>query len=168
MTIRAARDDDRDAIAAIHSASWQDTYRGVLPVELLHGRLAGIMADRWKTQTIRDHDVVLVAEGDDGEILGFAATWVEADGSGYIDNLHVRSSARSQGPGRALLRETASQLLRHGAPSAYLHVVASNRRARSLYLRLGGQPGPIEDKNLYGTIVPNQRIDWPNLSILAE
>ena len=168
MTIRAARDEDRDVIAAIHTASWQDTYRGVLPAELLDDRLSGIMADRWKTQEIGTRDVVLVAEADDGEILGFAATWVEENGGGYIDNLHVQSSARSQGIGRSMLRERASLLLRHGVPSAYLHVVASNRRARSLYLRLGGELGPIEDKNLYGTIVANQRIDWSDLSILAE
>jgi ribosomal protein S18 acetylase RimI-like enzyme len=167
MTIRAARDQDRDVIAAIHTASWQDTYRDVLPAELLDDRLSGIMTERWMTQKIGNRDVVLVAEGDDGEILGFAATWIEEDGSGYIDNLHVRSSARSQGLGRELLRETADQLLRNGIPSGYLHVVASNQRARSLYVRLGGQPGPIEDKNLYGTIVPNQRIDWSDLSVLA-
>jgi len=165
--IRPARDTDRDTIAAIHTASWQDTYRNVLPDDLLDGTLGNIMADRWKAQEIGDRDVVLVAQGDDGEILGFAATWVEEQGRGYIDNLHVRSTARSRGVGRAMLRETARQLLRHGVPAGYLHVVASNERARSLYVRLGGEPGPIEDKNLYGTIVPNQRIDWSDLSILA-
>jgi ribosomal protein S18 acetylase RimI-like enzyme len=150
--IRPARDADRDAIAAIHTESWQDTYRDVLPDHLLDGTLSNIMADRWKTQVIADRDVVLVAEAADGEILGFAATWVEEQGRGYIDNLHVRSSARSQGLGRAMLRETAKRLLHHGVPSGYLHVVASNQRARSLYLRLGGEPGPIENKILYGTI----------------
>jgi ribosomal protein S18 acetylase RimI-like enzyme len=165
--IRLARDSDRGTIAAIHTASWQDTYRDVLPDDLLDGTLGNIMADRWRSQAIADRDVVLVAEAADGEILGFAATWVEEQGSGYIDNLHVRSSARSQGLGGAMLRETARQLLRHGVPSGYLHVVASNQRARSLYVRLGGEPGPIEDKNLYGTIVPNQRINWSDLSILA-
>ncbi|WP_051531786.1 GNAT family N-acetyltransferase [Sphingomonas sp. URHD0057] len=165
--IRPARDSDRDAIAAIHTASWQDTYRDVLPDDLLDGTLSSIMADRWQTQEIGDRDVVLVAQADDGEILGFAATWVEEQGGGYIDNLHVQFSAQSQGLGRAMLRETAAQLLRNGVPTGYLHVVASNQRARSLYMRLGGEPGPIEDKNLYGTIVPNQRIDWSDLSILA-
>jgi len=165
--IRPARDSDRDAIAAIHTESWRDTYRDVLPDDLLDGALGNIMVDRWKTQEIADRDVVLVAQADDGEILGFAATWVEEQGRGYIDNLHVRSSARSQGLGRAMLRETALRLLHHGVPSGYLHVVASNKRARSLYMRLGGELGPVEDKNLYGTIVPNQRIDWSDLSILA-
>jgi ribosomal protein S18 acetylase RimI-like enzyme len=166
MNIRSIRDHDRDAIAAIHTASWQQSYRTILPDDLLDGGLTGIMTERWRTQPIGERDIVLVAETGSDEIVGFCATWV--DSSGYIDNLHVRSSCQSQGLGRAMLAETARQLLNHDVRSAYLHVIASNQRARSLYLKLGGQPGPIEDKNLYGTIVPNQRIDWPDVSILAE
>ena len=165
MNIRAARDSDRDAIAAIHTASWQQTYRDVLPDELLDGRLSGIMADRWRTQAISDHDVVLVADAD-GELAGFSSTWVEQS-TAYIDNLHVRAEYQSRGFGRAMLRETARQLIGSDISSAYLHVVASNERARLLYLKLGGEPGLIEDKNLYGTIVPNQVIAWSDLSILA-
>src|SRR3954447_7945205 len=112
MNIRVGRDSDRQTIAAIHTASWQQSYRGILPDDLLDGRLSGIMADRWKTQALGDRDVLLVVEADDGEVLGFCATWAE-EGAGYIDNLHVRSSAQSQGLGRAMLRETARQLLRH-------------------------------------------------------
>jgi ribosomal protein S18 acetylase RimI-like enzyme len=166
MTIRAARDSDRDAIAAIHTASWQQSYRGILPDDLLDDRLPAIMADRWHRQEITERDVVLVAEGADGDPVGFCATWV--DQGGYIDNLHVRSSHQSQGLGRAMLRETARRLLDHDVRLAYLHVVASNERARALYLELGGQPSIIEDKNLYGTMVPNQRIFWSDVSILAR
>ncbi|MFL6760389.1 N-acetyltransferase family protein [Sphingomonas sp.] len=164
MKVRSAHEDDRDAIAAIHTASWQQSYRGILPDELLDDRLSGIMIERWRSQPIGPGDAVLVAETD-GEVVGFCATWGGESG-GYIDNLHVRSSCQSQGLGRAMLCETARQLLSHDVRSAYLHVVASNHRARALYLKLGGQPGPIEDKDLYGTIVPNQRIDWPDVSIL--
>jgi ribosomal protein S18 acetylase RimI-like enzyme len=167
MNVRSARDSDREAIAAIHTRSWQQSYRGVLPNELLDGRLPKIMAERWRTQSVADDDVLLIAESSEGEAIGFCATWVEDGGRGYIDNLHVDSAWRSKGAGRALLGETARRLLRTGVRSAYLHVIASNDRARALYLRLGGEPGGIEDKNLYGTVVPNQRITWSDLSILA-
>lgn len=165
MIIRPARDSDRSAIADIHTESWRQSYRNALPGDLLDGTLATIMAERWQGQPIRDRDVVLVVEDDDGAVVGFCATWT--NDSGYIDNLHVRSSHQSRGLGREMLRETARQLLSHDVRSAYLHVVATNDRARALYLRLGGELGPIEDKNLYGTIVPNQRIDWSDVSILA-
>ena len=123
------------------------------------------MAARWAEQPIRREDAVLVAEGQ-GEVLGFCAAW---DGeSGYIDNLHVRADACSQGVGRSLLAETARHFLSLGRRRAHLHVVATNARARALYLALGGMPAGLVDKNLYGTVVPNERIEWDDLSLLLE
>jgi len=166
VNVRSAEDRDRAAIAALHTLSWQQTYRKELPDELLDGRLRGIMDARWQDQPISDRDVVLVAETDDGEIVGFASTWVADDG--YIDNLHVSSGWQSQGVGRALLRETARRLLDQGVSPAWLHVITSNHRARSLYLDLGGEAGLVENKNLYGTMVPNQQIIWTDVATLFD
>jgi ribosomal protein S18 acetylase RimI-like enzyme len=132
---------------------------------LLDGEIDSIMRRRWDEQTIRPEDAVLVAERD-GDIIGFCATW---DGdSAYIDNLHVKPETRSQGVGRRLLAGTAEHFLGLGRKQAHLHVIAANIRARSLYHMLGGEPGGIEGKNLYGTIVANERIAWPDLKVLLE
>ena len=165
MIVRRAVDADRPAMARLHAASWQGSSRSVLPDSLLDERIDGIMAERWAGQAIGPSDAVLVAE-DDGRILGFAATW---DGDPvYVDNLHVAAEARSRGIGRALLAETARHFLALGAKRALLHVVASNARARALYLALGGAPDGIEEKDLYGTLVPNERMVWDDLHILLE
>jgi ribosomal protein S18 acetylase RimI-like enzyme len=163
--IRRAAEADRTAIAAIHAQSWRDAYRGVLPDALLDGEIDRIMRDRWEEQAILPEDAVLVAE-QDGGIVGFCATWDGA--SAYIDNLHVRGEARSQGIGRRLLAATARHFLDLGRRRAHLHVVATNHRARALYVALGGRPAGIEDKNLYGTIVPNERIEWDEVGVLLE
>jgi ribosomal protein S18 acetylase RimI-like enzyme len=163
MRIRRATDSDRPAIARIHTESWGDTYRGILPDSLLDDRLPAIMSHRWAAQAIEPSDAVLVAE-DGGEVLGFAATWL-ADPA-YIDFLHVAAPARSRGIGRLLLAETARHFLAIGSKRALLHVVAANLRARSLYLALGGRPAGVEDKNLYGTLVANERIMWDDLGVL--
>ena len=163
--IRRAADRDRPSIAAIHAQSWRDAYRGILPDALLDSEIGGIMRGRWDEQAIRPEDAVLVAERD-GELIGFCATW---DGkSAYIDNLHVLREARSQGIGRRLLAETARHFLGIGRTRAHLHVVVRNSRARALYLALGGRPAGIEDKDLYGTLVPNERIEWSDLGLLLE
>lgn len=164
MRIRRAEDRDRAAIAALHAASWRDTYRGTLPDSLLDNSLPAIMAERWAQQAIAPADAVLVAE-EQGEILGFGASW---DGEPvYVDNLHVAAAARSRGIGRLLLGETARHFLALGRKGALLHVVAANSRARAFYLALGGCPDGIEPKNLYGTLVPNERIVWDDLAALA-
>lgn len=156
MRIRRAGDRDRAAIAALHAASWRGAYRGVLPDLLLDAQLAAITAERWAGQDIGPADAVLVAEEED-EILGFGATW---DGEPvYIDNLHVAAAARSRGIGRRLLAETARHFLARGRAGARLHVVAANRRARALYLSLGGRSAGIEDRDLHGTLVPNERFE---------
>lgn len=163
MTIRRAVDADRSAIARIHAQSWRDTYRGILPDSLLDDRIDAIMADRWATQPIRASDAVLVAE-EDGDIMGFAASW---DGDPvYVDNLHVAAKARSRGIGRLLLAETARHFLAMGRRRALLHVVAVNVRARKFYLALGGRPGIVEDKDLYGTMVANERVEWEDFDLL--
>ena len=165
MRIRSAPDADRPAIAELHAQSWRDAYRSVLPDSLLDGALDAIMADRWAGQAIGPRDAVFVAE-ERGMLVGFAATW---DGEPvYIDNLHVAAEARSRGIGRRLLAETARHFLALGAKGALLHVVAENERARDLYLALGGRPEGIEDSDMYGTLVPNERILWDDLSLLLE
>src|SRR4051812_23449124 len=96
IRIRRACDADRAAIAAIHAQSWRDSYRGILPDAFLDGEVDNVMRSRWTEQPIGDEDAVLVADRG-GDILGFCATW---DGeSAYVDNLHVRRAARSQGIG---------------------------------------------------------------------
>lgn len=163
MKIRRAEDRDRAAIAALHTASWRDTYRSTLPDSLLDGTLAGIMAARWAGQAITSADAVLVAEAE-GVLLGFCAAW---DGEPvYIDNFHVAAAARSQGVGRQLLAAVAEHFLARGRQGAALHVVVANHRARALYLALGGREAGIEDHDLYGTLVPNERIEWDRLEEL--
>ena len=164
MRVRRAADADRPEIARLHTASWQDTYRGMLPDSLLDEELPAIMAERWAGQEIGPRDAVLVAE-EDGALLGFAASW-DAEPV-YIDNLHVAAASRSRGLGRQLLGETARHFLALGRESALLHVVAANHRARAFYLALGSQPDGIEEKNLYGVLVPNERIVWPDLCLLG-
>ena len=165
MRIRRAADADRPEIARLHTASWQDTYRSILPDSLLDEELPAIMTERWAGQEIGPRDAVLVAE-EEGELLGFAASWDREPV--YVDNLHVAAAARSGGIGRRLLGETARHFLSLGREGALLHVVAANQRARAFYLGLDGTPDGIVEKNLYGIVVPNERIVWPDLRLLRE
>lgn len=163
--IRRAKEGDRAAIAGIHAESWRDAYRGLLPDVLLDGEIDGIMAARWAEQEMCAADAVLVADRG-GEVVGFSATW---DGeSAYVDSIHVRADARSHGLGRRLLGETARHFLARGRSRAHVHVVAANARARAFYFALGGRSAGIVEKNLYGTIVANERIEWDDLALLLE
>ncbi len=164
MNIRPAEDKDRPIIAEIHARSWQENYRDYLSADLLDKQLPEKMAERWNNAEIGAQDIVLVAEDD--QIQGFVAAW--DDEMVYLDNLHVRSDCRSKGIGRKLLAAAARTAKENGRKSIWLHVVVGNDRARNLYTRLGGIADGVEDKDLYGATVPNERIIWRDIDILAE
>ena len=109
MNIRRAQSSDIPLIAAVQTASWQDTYSGVLPEAYLAGQISEDLVLHWSAVEIQAEDVVLVAE-DDG-IIGFIAIWCRPDP--FIDNLHVKPSRRSQKIGTTLLISTAQLLLNY-------------------------------------------------------
>lgn len=77
----------------------------------------------------------IVAEGEDGSVLGYAGVQVVLD-EGYITNIAVREDCRRQGLGDALL----DVFCRFGAANLAfltLEVRASNRPAIDLYLKHG-------------------------------
>lgn len=84
-----------------------------------------------------DGAIILVAEGEDGTVLGYAGLNVVLD-EGYINNVAVDSSCRRQGVARQLL----GAFIRFGqARLAFLtlEVRASNAPAIALYEKLGFQ-----------------------------
>ena len=159
MVIRPAIAADFEAIAAVQTESWQDTYRNNLPEEYLCGPIVDDLKDHWSKLTIETKDVVLVA--DDNGVVGFIAIWCRPDP--YIDNLHVKPSHRSMGLGALLMKSAARKLIQQGHKTAYLWVVESNERAIRFYTRLGGIPTDKALKDLFGHDVPNIRIEWSNL-----
>jgi len=166
--IRPARDADRPLIAALHTANWRQGYRGLLPDVFLDHEIEAIMTKRWSEQPVGPRDLLLVAEEEGGALAGFVSVWDEGTPVAFIDNLHVAATGRSQGLGRRLLGEVAVRLQALGMTGAYLYVLLGNERARALYRALGGMAGEPFDDELYGHSVPGQRIDWPDVRLLAE
>lgn len=78
----------------------------------------------------------LIAEGDGGELLGYAVCWTVA-GEAHLLNIAVDPGARGQGVGRALVRECIRRSAGAGAEAIYLEVRPSNRIAIRLYASEG-------------------------------
>jgi ribosomal-protein-alanine N-acetyltransferase len=84
----------------------------------------------------RDFSDPVVAEGEDGEIRGFAVSWTVA-GESHLLNIAVRPGRRGAGIGQALLRECIRRGARAGASRIHLEVRAGNREALRLYRGAG-------------------------------
>jgi ribosomal protein S18 acetylase RimI-like enzyme len=164
MKIRPATDRDRAAIAAVHAASWQDAYRGILSDDYLESRVTDDRSRHWREIAICPDDVVIVA--DDGRVIGFIA--ISCRPEPYIDNLHVLPGLRSRGVGRQLMVAAAEALLCRGKSTAYLWVFEQNRRAVRFYERLGGVVVARMMQPTVGHDLPDLKVVWSDLSVIVR
>lgn len=113
---------------------WQgylDFYREELPEDVSRRTF-----ERLRDQ--RDGLFGLVAETDDGELVGIAnglvhpTTWSEA-GYCYLEDLFVAPRTRGSGTGQALIEAVFSEARRRGVVKVYWHTQEFNGPARSLY-----------------------------------
>lgn len=80
---------------------------------------------------------VLVAVDDDGSLLGYVASDVQADGTGYVDFIGTAPAARRRGVARALLAEQLRRWAAAGVAASNLTVREDSEGAQALYEGLG-------------------------------
>jgi GNAT superfamily N-acetyltransferase len=174
MNFRTALADDAVAIAELHAASWRTAYRGMLSDAYLDGDIAmerqALWVGRLCDPVVNQH--VLLAEDDDGQLLGFACAYGqhEARWGTLLENLHVRPGMKRTGVGRALLQATARWS--HATyPGAALHlwVLQPNADAQAFYQALGGEAVEAAHWDTPdGRRIPQWRYAWVCLRALAS
>lgn len=165
LTLRPAQFADYSAIAALHAANWQQTYRGILSDQYLDHEVEQDRLAVWygRLQTPSPNQRLTVAR-QGGTLVGFCCLFLDDDpvyGS-LIDNLHVAAGLRHGGIGKQLIQDAARQVraeARH--PGLYLWVFERNLNARTAYDRLGGvHAETVEKKNEDGTQATILRYVW--------
>jgi ribosomal protein S18 acetylase RimI-like enzyme len=130
MRIRAATEADLPALgqlwrafeAEVPAAPWEDVEADV---EL--SEIAEIVAG----------EIALVAEGEEGALLGYALARRAGSRLGRVTDLYVVPEMRRGGIATALVREAVSRLRELDLDFVRLEVVASNADARVVYARWG-------------------------------
>ena len=182
MIVRAATVDDCDAIAALHVASWQTTYRHILTADYLDHHVAEDRQDLWaarfsKFDQQKHH--VAVAEGDAGapdvsqlRIAGFVCVLLdeEPDDGALLDNLHVAPQLHRRGLGRRLMASAAhwvAAMQPHWA--MHLWVYQTNLKTVAFYRAIGGEE---VDQRVIVTPAGNRatvlRFEWRKPAALAH
>lgn len=171
MTIRPAKADDAGKVAALHTASWRNHYRGALSDHYLDGPIVAERLAVWqrRLERPREGQVTLLAESN-GDLVGFVCFFLDNDRhlGTLIDNLHVTVERKGSGIGRALVRQAGVSML-HALPRrpAYLDVLESNHAARGFYERIGGtvaEHGLTVEAD--GSRLAFHRIVWPSPAAL--
>ena len=171
-TLRTARADEAESIAALHTGSWRRTYRGMMTDEFLDGPALDNRRRVWRERLTVPNPRQFVCVADlNSRIVGFICVFANEDpvwGS-YIDNLHVAHDMHRSGIGRALMRR-AGEWLMSSAPhtSVYLWVMEANAPARAFYDRLGAtNAGTMDLEDPGGGFAPNCRSVWAEPRLLV-
>jgi len=103
----------------------------------------------------------LVAENENGEIIGFCGIWLVIDAA-QITNVAVVQSVRGQGIGETLMREAMRVAKEANMDVMSLEVRVTNTVAQNLYRKLGFQDGGLR-KGYYTDNQEDALVMWVNL-----
>jgi ribosomal protein S18 acetylase RimI-like enzyme len=172
--IRRAVPGDARGIARVHVETWRSAYAGILPDRVVVQMSVDDKAAAWRHLIQRQDavDAVIVAEMDDGTIVGFASCGPAGpesmpDYDGEVHTLYVLPDWQEQGIGRALLCGCLRVLGAAEIAAAYLWVLADNP-SRFFYQAMGGKRIGERDERLWGTTVHEVAYGWLDLSSLPK
>lgn len=152
VTIRPGRAADAEGIAAVHSASWRQTYRGIVPQSYLDGMAPEKTVERWRDamanrSTSGAH--LLVADAG-GKVVGFEAYGpVREPAFGYSGELYAAyflPEAMGKGLGTTMMKQVVADLSAQNLNDMIVWVMEANERGRRFYEKLLG-----------GAVVPGSR-----------
>src|SRR3954449_811269 len=155
ISVRAARAEDIEAMAAVQAAGWRQGFAGIVPHELAPSaeQLASHMRERFADPS-RGR---AVAE-QDGVLRGFCLFGPSRDegsepGIGEIYVLFVAPSAWRRGVGKALVDHALAELGKGEFRSVTLWSAAENARANSFYEKLGFvHDGARQEREQFGRV----------------
>lgn len=159
------------ALAHIQVDSYRTAYAGHFSQAYLNHFTYEEETEDWAGLISADVEGVglLVAENEQGDIMGYTLAKAEADSEGRFDSsltaIHVHPSYYRQGIGRQLLIAAVKALQAEGCRSLWLSTLVGNP-AQAWYERLGGVPFGEERYTVDGIEVIEIKYGWPDLAVL--
>ena len=176
MKIRRAAKADAPAIGRVHVETWQSTYAGLLPDDMLV-RMSDVRQTVWWSRALgdpREARGVFVAEDEAMGVVGFGSCGPVRDPPeglngteqrvGEVYTLYVESDFQNQGLGRRLLDAMFRQLKADGFDTAVLWMLARNP-TRFFYEGLGGDRVGQRIDRLGGGEVEEVAYAWRDLDL---
>ncbi|HEX2623283.1 MAG TPA: GNAT family N-acetyltransferase, partial [Phototrophicaceae bacterium] len=127
-TVREATVDDAAGIARVHVESWQTTYKGIMPDDVLAGLSIEQRAQARRDYMLQENwaEKLYVAEDETGEIVGFVIGGAIREPVEMFDGelyaIYALESAQGKGYGRALMTRLIQALRQDGFKSMLLWV----------------------------------------------
>ena len=173
ILIRRACAGDAPSIAAVHVATWQNTYANVLPDKFLAHLSVTRLARQYDCAIHAGVSIHVAINADSfriPSILGFSSARScrnKALGDGEVETLYVLDDWQGRGLGGELLRTSAKQLARQGCRSAFAWVLRDNP-AGFFYERLGGRRIANGTTHVAGSAIPQVAYAWDSIKTLLD
>lgn len=171
MRIREANMKDAHGIAIVHVDSWNTTYKDIVPNEFLKNRTYEGQEERWKRRlsNSQSSEFILVAENNNGEIVGFTSASNKNEDSKFdsvLSTIYIFKKYQKQGIGKLLVSSVVSKLKELNAKRLIVWVFAENP-SRGFYEKLGGILVGKKTVNK-GKEILEVAYGWDNLEDLEE
>ncbi len=170
MTIEPATVADARAIGMVHVLAWHETYRGIVPDQVLASLNPRERAAMWERVITTQGGVFVLREG--ARVVGFGCCGPNRDDSftyaGMFNTLYLLGHTQRQGHGRALMAAMARHLLATGRPDAVVWVAEANIAACRFYERLGGVLAGRATELHEGWDMACVAYGWDDLSRITE
>jgi GNAT superfamily N-acetyltransferase len=144
FAIREATTADAEGIARVHVASWQTSYRGILPEDVLDRIDVGQRFESRKRMLLDHSTFHLVAyDVTHHDVLGFCDAGParrQGPDVGEIYAIYLLHRAKRYGLGSEMIERTVRWLSAAGMRSMIIWVLENNHHARRFYEAMGGKP----------------------------
>ncbi len=175
MNIREATIADAESIAQVHVASWQTTYRGLIPDGYLEQLQQNIPSriERWR-QILTDVSpgtINYIAEDNVSGIVGFISGGpVRSKQERYTAELYaiyLLENYQKRGIGRSLFVNAVEYFLQNDHTGLLVWVLKDNP-AEKFYAAMGGQPALEKQEEIGGAMLTEIGYVWDDLSTLRS
>jgi GNAT superfamily N-acetyltransferase len=164
FAVREATLEDARGIARVHTDSWQESYRGILPSHVLDRIDVGQrLATRERILRARSGFHLVAYDVSRGDIVGFCdagASRGEPRYAGEVYAIYFAYHAKRYGLGRDMFEQVREWMPSRGMHSMIVWVLANNPHARRFYEAMGGAVGHTKQSTVGGYPVVEQAYLW--------
>jgi GNAT superfamily N-acetyltransferase len=167
FAIRQAKLGDAAAICRAHVTSWQDSYRGILPGDVIERADVGNRVSS-RQRLLGDPDLLTLVAYDvtHGDIVGLcdagrARRGVRWDGEIYA--LYLVNHAKRHGLGSELFDASCAWLRAHDWRSLIIWVLDNNPNAHAFYEALGGREAGRIRSSIAGFPIIERAYVWDRI-----
>ncbi|MEA3318440.1 MAG: GNAT family N-acetyltransferase [Bacillota bacterium] len=166
MIIRRAKVDDAPGIANVHVDCWKTTYKGIIPNDFVNNLSYEKRTELWKKNIEKAHIYVVVAENNQGQIIGFADAWKRetnvVENSSDLTSIYLLEEYQGKGIGKKLLKELFLRFKQLGYEKIYVEVLEENK-TRYFYEYYGARLIQKVRIKIGGKVLNELIYEWDNV-----